>query len=138
LKSPTGARKLTCRCGASLTVLPEHFGKQAQCPQCGLVMRLYSYHDPMTQEVAVTAEPVTGAGGAPDEGASVASQELLCQCGEHLLVSHEHLGKQVQCAACGVIMKIEKTIDPVTSAPTIRASVVGKVDLDSWSLDDFK
>ncbi len=137
-KIPTGSHSLACRCGARLLVLPEHVGKEAQCPQCGLVMRLFSYHDPETRAVTVTAEPAGGESREPAAGASIASQELLCQCGEHLLVQPEHLDKQVQCAACGTIMKLEKALDPLTSTPTIQARVVGKVDLDSWSLDDFQ
>jgi len=137
-KIPKGARSLACRCGARLLVLPEHLGKEAQCPQCGLLMRLYSYHDPQTGAVTVTASPVDERGRAPAAEASIASQELLCQCGEHLLVKPEHVDKQVQCAACGVIMVVEKTVDPATSVPTLRARVVGKVNLDAWSLDDFK
>jgi predicted RNA-binding Zn-ribbon protein involved in translation (DUF1610 family) len=136
-KVPTGARPLTCRCGARLMVTPELLGKEAQCPQCGLLMRVWSFNDPATRTVTLAAEPVNGA-GHPLEEASVASQEILCQCGEHLLVRPEHVGKQVQCAACGTIMQVQKTTDPVTQAPILQARVVGKVDLDSWSLDDFK
>lgn len=136
-KVPAGARPLTCRCGARLMVLPELLGREAQCPQCGLLMRIWSFNDPATRTVTVAAEPVNGAGHAPAE-ASIASQEILCQCGEHLLVRPEHMGKQVQCAACGTIMMVDKTADPVTGAPVLQPRVVGKVDLDSWSLDDFK
>ncbi len=134
---PSGTVPLRCRCGASLLVLPEHQGKQARCPQCGASMRLERSPDARGGGTSVEAVPVNGRQRAPASKIPVASQELLCQCGQPLLVRPEHVGRRAQCPSCGTLMRLEKTVDPLTRAPVLRAVIVGKVDLDAWSLDDF-
>jgi len=43
-----GVQDILCTCGESLRVRLEHVGKQAQCPSCGMLMRLEGKRDPET------------------------------------------------------------------------------------------
>jgi hypothetical protein len=71
---------------------------------------------------------------APPQGGQI----LICQCGEELLVSPEDLGKHLQCPSCTALLEIEGTKDPATGQVVLRAQVVGRLDSDPWSLEDFK
>jgi hypothetical protein len=65
-------------------------------------------------------------------------QILICQCGEELLVSPEDLGKHLQCPSCTALLEIEGAKDPATGQVVLRARLVGRLDSDPWSLEDFQ
>jgi hypothetical protein len=149
-KIPPGAQELVCPCGQHLLAKPHHVGKKVQCPVCAQWMRLERYKDPQTLETRIrridsranrNAEvPVPGK--PPPKGE--ATQDILCTCGESLRVRPEHLGKQVQCPACGTLMRLEKKSDPESDRTVLHPRIVGQagppgkrgVDED-LSLDDF-
>ncbi len=56
---------LLCVCGESLRVAREHLGRQAQCPNCGTLMRIEKVRDPQTQQTVVRAKVVGKADPPP-------------------------------------------------------------------------
>jgi hypothetical protein len=145
--APSGSTPLTCVCGGPIYARPEHVGKPAQCPSCGREMRVVKKLDPETQTTRlILVAPKAKKPPAPPKPEPPAApptpppaqHDLICPCGAQLQVGREHAGKQVQCASCGTLMKIEVAPDAKSGATVIRARVIGKVDLDSWSLDDFE
>jgi predicted RNA-binding Zn-ribbon protein involved in translation (DUF1610 family) len=66
------------------------------------------------------------------------SQELFCPCGEALIISTEDAGKNVQCPTCMTLIAVEFQRDPHTGVQQLRVRAIGKMDQDTWSLNDFQ
>src|SRR5262249_42163357 len=64
-----------------------------------------------------------------------AGQELFCPCGEALMVSFADAGRNVQCPTCLTLMAVDALKDGKGKALRVRA--IGKMDQDTWSLNDF-
>jgi hypothetical protein len=65
-------------------------------------------------------------------------QELFCPCGEALMIGLRDAGKNVQCPTCLTLMAVETQRDPRTGAQQLRVKGIGKMDQDTWSLNDFQ
>ena len=64
-------------------------------------------------------------------------QELFCPCGEALMVGAEDAGKNIQCPTCLTLISVEVIRDSRTNHTALRVKAVGKMDQDTWSLNDF-
>lgn len=65
-------------------------------------------------------------------------QELFCPCGEALMIGHEDAGKNIQCPTCLTLIAVELQRDSKTGAQGLRVRAIGKMDQDTWSLNDFQ
>ena len=145
-----GAQEVVCRCSQHFLAWPKQVGKRVQCPVCATWLKLERYKDPQTQQTRLRTvesrinrlpEAPAPAKKSPEPDV----QDILCTCGESLRMGAEHLGKQVQCPACGTLMRLEKKRDPETSVIAIHPRIVGKAEPpkkrgidEDLSLDDFR
>jgi predicted RNA-binding Zn-ribbon protein involved in translation (DUF1610 family) len=65
-------------------------------------------------------------------------QELFCPCGEALMVGFEDAGKNIQCPTCLTLIAVDVLKDSKTGGKALRVRAIGKMDQDTWSLNDFK
>jgi len=65
-------------------------------------------------------------------------QELFCPCGEALMIGLEDAGKNVQCPTCLTLIAVEVLRDSKTGGQALRVKAIGKMDQDTWSLNDFQ
>ncbi len=65
-------------------------------------------------------------------------QELFCPCGEALIIGMRDAGRNVQCPTCLTLMAVEFQRDPRTGVQQLRVRAIGKMDQDTWSLNDFQ
>ena len=61
------------------------------------------------------------------------SLEILCECGEALLVSLRDVGHPVQCPGCSLLFEIQPT-----PQGGLKVKPIGRIDEQDWSLQDFK
>jgi DNA-directed RNA polymerase subunit RPC12/RpoP len=145
---PAGAQEVYCHCGQHFLAWPRQVGKRVQCPICGTWLKLERYKDPQTLETRIrTVEsrinrlpsaPRAKVTPEPDH------QDILCTCGESIRMGAEHSGDQIQCPACGTLMRLEKKRDSETTIIALYPRIVGKgepsekrgIDED-LNLDDF-
>jgi hypothetical protein len=64
-------------------------------------------------------------------------QELFCPCGEALMVGVEDAGRNIQCPTCSILISVEVIRDSKTNHTALRVKAIGKMDQDTWSLNDF-
>lgn len=117
---PLAAYKVTCTCGAQ-TRIPAHLmNRLAACPTCSKVFRPVLASDEETGKVIVKVlDPMEEPPPPPRERKD--SENLLCSCGNYLVVSLEDGVERLECPACGeaysskegstVILKLSQTRD---------------------------
>jgi hypothetical protein len=64
-------------------------------------------------------------------------QELFCPCGEALMVGADDAGRNIQCPTCSILISVEVIHDTRTNHTALRVKAIGKMDQDTWSLNDF-
>jgi hypothetical protein len=92
--------------------------------------------EPMFQDSP--AEFTTADDPVVAESADSSYQELFCPCGEALMVGAADAGKNLQCPTCLTLMSVEVLRDSRTGVQALRVKAIGKMDQDTWSLNDFK
>jgi predicted RNA-binding Zn-ribbon protein involved in translation (DUF1610 family) len=160
-KPPSGSFTkpgLTCDCGQLLEIVRALEGKEYACPACGRAVKMEKEHNPHTGHTVirprfgpVTPPPQVGPpppsleptvefveedepGVAPP---STTLQEVFCPCGEALTVASEDAGRNIQCPTCLTLIAVDQLRDPQTGAAVLRVRAIGKMDQDTWSLNDF-
>lgn len=76
--------------------------------------------------------------GAAATVSSSSLQEVFCPCGEALMVGYEDAGKNIQCPTCLTLMAVDALKDSKTGGKALRVRAIGKMDQDTWSLNDFQ
>ncbi len=156
---PPGTPEAECPCGQRLSIPLSKAGRQYTCPGCGRTVKIEKTKQPQTMAITFQAvfgpsreEPPPQAAPTPRTAPAAppsipetpapaappsAAQEVICQCGEELLVGPEDFGQHIQCPTCNVVMQLEEIRDPHTGGSTLRAQVIGRMDEETWSLADF-
>jgi hypothetical protein len=145
---PAGAQEVGCLCGQLFLAWPRQVGKRVQCPACGTWLKLERHKDPQTLETRIrTVESrINRLPSAPRAKAipEPNHQEILCTCGESLRVGTEQSGEQIQCPACGVLMRLERERDSETSIIAITPPIIDPAEPcqkrgidEELSLDDY-
>jgi hypothetical protein len=65
-------------------------------------------------------------------------QQVLCDCGSQIIVTTADAGQHAQCPQCGIVMLVEQVQDSAGGPPFMRVRTVGRMDQDTWTLEDFK
>jgi hypothetical protein len=154
---------LVCECGKALEVVKALGTDGTVCPACGREVRMEKIRNPQSKHTVIrprfgpktTAVPPPTPKPAPEtvfEGptaefvedpdptpAPLASsyQELFCPCGEALMIGDEDAGKNIQCPTCLTLISVEIVRDAKTNHSGLRVKTIGKMDQDTWSLNDF-
>ncbi len=149
---------IDCACGTRIPLEAVMKDKGTSCPTCGRKVKMERVRHPQStvtlmrpafenspgmpaveedQGMFFTSGPEDTATPTPVE-AEAGQQELICQCGQELLVGPDDLGHHVQCPGCLALMEIQGVRDPATGALSLRAQVEAKSGDDPWSLEDFK
>jgi len=159
---------LVCECGRGIEVLKALESAEYTCPACGRSVRMEKLKNSQTKHTIIrpifgpkTPPPMTSAPRTPpkpkpapetvfeedpaqlpeNEPAAAASsssyQELFCPCGEALMIGMEDAGKNVQCPTCLTLMSVDVQRDS-KGANGLRVRAIGKMDQDTWSLNDFQ
>lgn len=159
---------LVCECGRDIDALKALEGGEYTCPGCGRSVRMEKFRNsqtkhtiirpifgpktppnpmpavpkppPKTEPAPVFDEtPAEFTEDAPVAAMSTSSyQELFCPCGEALMIGHEDAGKNIQCPTCLTLIAVEMLRDAKTGAQALRVKAIGKMDQDTWSLNDFQ
>ena len=53
------------------------------------------------------------------------------------MIGDEDAGKNVQCPTCLTLISVEIVRDAKTNHTGLRVKTIGKMDQDTWSLNDF-
>ena len=159
---------LVCECGRAIEVVSVMESSEYTCPACGRSVRMEKVRNSQSKHTIIkpifgpktppprSAVPKPPPKPAPDEvfsntpaeftqdQASEAAfatgsyQELFCPCGEALMIGLEDAGKNVQCPTCLTLIAVEVQRDSKTGCQALRVKAIGKMDQDTWSLNDFK
>jgi len=121
-----GGAELTCPCGRQLPVTGAAAAREVTCASCGSVIPIERHRDPQTLVTTIRVRP-----GAPPAAVGSLTQEVICKCGEALIVGLEDAGRHVQCPSCGVLMEVEQ------AGGALRVREIGQMDDGTWSLEDF-
>ncbi|HLY12122.1 MAG TPA: hypothetical protein VKW04_22665 [Planctomycetota bacterium] len=143
-------------------------GGEYTCPACGRSVRMEKFRGSQSKHtvirpifgpktpppVAPPAQPApapeteavfseipderTDAPPADAASSSGSYQELFCPCGEALMIGMEDAGKNVQCPTCLTLISVEVLRDSRTGGQALRVRAIGKIDQDTWSLNDFQ
>ncbi len=131
-RSAAPGASLLCPCGESVDMRGAGPDSVLTCPSCGRNIRMQKSRHPQTlqtllkpifDEVAPEPEPTV----AREPG----SLEILCECGEGLVVSLRDVGHPVQCPGCSMLLQVENT----TSG--LKVNPMGRIDEQTWSWQDF-
>ena len=64
-------------------------------------------------------------------------QQVLCDCGSQIIVTPRDAGQHAQCPQCGIVMLVEQVQDTAGGPPFMRVRTVGRMDEETWTLEDF-
>lgn len=65
-------------------------------------------------------------------------QQVLCDCGSQIIVTPRDAGQHAQCPQCGIVMLVEQVQDSAGGPPFMRVRPVGRMDEETWTLEDFQ
>ena len=65
------------------------------------------------------------------------TQAVFCPCGEALTVGSEDIGRNIQCPTCFTLIAVDQIRDGSSGNYVLRVRAIGKMDQDTWSLNDF-
>ena len=160
-----GAGECVCPCGAIIPPRTSRTGREFTCAACGRKGRVEEVSGAKAGEPAmravITEEPKPGPApkpapvpeapapapteafeAAPEESpfapSEAAAQAAICACGAELMVSPEDVGAHLQCPGCGEVMTVDHAIDPLGGPPGLKLRTLGRMDEDTWKLEDFK
>jgi len=158
---------LICECGRDIEVLKALENGEYTCPYCGRSVRMEKSRNSQTKHTIIRpifgpktppampavpkpppkAEPEPMFESTPAEfsdespahaPAASSYQELFCPCGEALMIGLEDAGKNIQCPTCLTLISVELLRDSKTGGQALRVKAIGKMDQDTWSLNDFQ
>jgi hypothetical protein len=152
-----------CECGHALELSKVMESKGTVCSRCGRTITMEKVRSSLTKHTIV--RPRFGPkGGAPapskpppppaegvlelppvefsEESSSAArpdggAQAVFCPCGEALMVGSESVGRNVQCPTCLTLIAVDQIKDAASGNFVLRVRAIGKMDQDTWSLNDF-
>ncbi len=131
-RSAAPGASLVCPCGESIDMRGARPDSVFTCPACGRNARMQRSKHPQTLQTLL--KPVFDA-EAPEPEPTVAAEpgslEILCECGEALVVSQRDVGHPVQCPGCSMLVQVESTPGGLKVKP------MGKIDEQTWSWQDF-
>jgi hypothetical protein len=93
---------------------------------------------PATEEESASflADPADGDEASFPEAVPGPTQELVCRCGQEIVVAAADAGHPVQCPSCSVVLEVRQARDPQSGAAVLRVEVLGTLD-ENWKLEDF-
>ncbi|HZE98789.1 MAG TPA: hypothetical protein VE981_17390 [Planctomycetota bacterium] len=155
----------TCECGREIEAVKALQSGDYSCPSCGRSIRMEKLKSSTSRHTVIrpvfgdkTPPPAVRPPSPPaqppapppraadlpaaevvEEALTVSSgyQELFCPCGEALMVGMEDVGKNVQCPTCLTLIAVDVLKDSKTGGSALRVRAIGKMDQDTWSLNDF-
>jgi len=155
---------LLCECGKEIEVVKALGTEGTVCPACGREVRMEKIRNPQSKHTLIRPRfgPKTEAAAPPPAPAPEPAalfegptaefvedpdptpaplpagyQELFCPCGEALMIGAEDAGKNIQCPTCLTLIAVELVRDTKTKHAGLRVKAIGKMDQDTWSLNDF-
>jgi hypothetical protein len=163
---PTPPPGLTCECGQFLEIAKALDAKGTVCTKCGRTITMEKVRSPQTKHTIVRprfsrSAPIQPASSPtpPSERAlqlppvefteevvapspaparpEVGTQAVFCPCGEALMVGAESIGRNVQCPTCLTLIAVDQVRDGNSGNYVLRVRAIGKMDNDTWSLNDF-
>ena len=81
--------------------------------------------------------PVEFSEEAPAARSDSGAQAVFCPCGEALMVGSEAVGRNIQCPTCMTLIAVDQIRDASSGLFVLRVRAIGKMDQDTWSLNDF-
>ena len=162
-KTPTPPPGLMCECGQALELTKALDSKGTVCSRCGRTITMEKVRSSLTKhtiirprfgpkggspapskpptppsEGVLAPPPVefseeTAPAARPDGGV----QAVFCPCGEALMVGSESVGRNVQCPTCLTLIAVDQIKDAASGNLVLRVRAIGKMDQDTWSLNDF-
>jgi hypothetical protein len=163
-RSPTPPPGLSCECGQSLEIAKALDAKGTVCSSCGRTITMEKVRGPQTKHTivrprfhpkggipaaavppsapskAVPALPpaeFTEDAAASRAGSDQGTQAVFCPCGEALTVGTEDVGRNIQCPTCFTLIAVDQVRDGNSGNYVLRVRAIGKMDQDTWSLNDF-
>ncbi|HEX7896712.1 MAG TPA: hypothetical protein VF950_03075 [Planctomycetota bacterium] len=139
LRAPTPSAFLTgptldCPCGTVMDVRGASPGSVHACPSCGRQVTMEKRRHPQTLTTVmmpIFSEPPPEPEPEPTVSLEPGALEILCACGEALIVSLRDVGHPVQCPGCSLLLEIQQ-------APGgLKVKPIGRIDEQNWSLQDF-
>ncbi len=127
---------LECPCGAVMDVRGASPGSVHTCPKCARQVTMEKRRHPQTLTTVmlpIFTEPPPEPEPEPTVKPEPGSLEILCECGEALLVSLRDVGHPVQCPGCSLLFEIQPT-----PQGGLKVKPIGRIDEQDWSLQDFK
>jgi hypothetical protein len=117
---------LGCPCGAELDVRGASPGSEFNCEACGRRVTMQKARHPQT--LSTIMKPIFA---EPEIVIDTDASDVICACGEALLVSSQDLGHPLQCPGCSVLLEVQRT------AGGLQVKPIGRIDEQDWSLQDF-
>lgn len=117
---------LGCPCGADLDVRGASPGSVFTCESCGRQVTMQKARHPQT--LSTIMKPIFA---EPEIVIDKDASDVICACGEALLVSSQDLGHPLQCPGCSVLLEVRQTPGGLQVKP------IGRIDEQDWSLQDF-
>lgn len=165
-RTPTPPPGFTCECGQALEVSKALDSKGTVCTGCGRSITMEKVRGPQTKHTIIRPRfgPKGGPPPAPSAPAPKASdgflemppvefseeeapapvarqdtraQPVFCPCGEALMVGVESVGRNIQCPTCMILIAVDQIRDSGSGNFVLRVRAIGKMDQDTWSLNDF-
>jgi len=164
-RTPTPPPGLTCECGQALEIAKALDSQGTVCSACGRTITMEKVRSPQTKHTVIRPR-FTPKGGsterrapppAPSEGvlelppvefreedpipspdADPGTQAVFCPCGEALTIGREDVGRNIQCPTCLTLIAVDQVRDGSSGNYVLRVRAIGKMDQDTWSLNDFK
>lgn len=124
---------LDCPCGESIDVRGASPGSVFRCKHCFRDVTMEKSRHPQTLQTLL--KPIFGEEPAEpplDVSLEPGAVEVLCECGEAIIVSLRDVGHPVQCPGCSMLLEVQK-------APGgLKVTPIGRIDEQNWSINDFK
>lgn len=156
---------LRCECGKELEVVKALGTDGTTCPACGRTVQMETIRNPQSKHTVIRprfgpktdipATPPPAPKSVPEtvfDGPTAefveepdpvpvplpaSYQEVFCPCGEALMIGAEDAGKNIQCPTCLILIAVEQIHDTKNNHSALRVRAIGKMDQDTWSLNDF-
>ena len=165
-RTPTPPPGFMCECGRAFEIGKAFDSKGTACPGCGRTITMEKVRGPQTKHTIIRPRfgpkggppPASSAPSTrPSDGilemppvefseeeapAPVAKhdsrpQPVFCPCGEALMVGSEAVGRNIQCPTCMILIAVDQIRDTTSGNFVLRVRAIGKMDQDTWSLNDF-
>jgi hypothetical protein len=125
---------LDCPCGEVMDVRGASPGSVYTCQACARQVTMDKRRHPQTLTTVmmpIFSEPPPEPEPEPTVKLEPDALEILCECGEALIISKRDVGHPVQCPGCSVLLEIQQT------PAGLKVTPIGRIDEQNWSLQDF-